>query len=63
MKPIYKIEVNLYPNNDIEKSKPYFWILRSCAGNDWCTESAGWESTIDLAWKAAYDFYLKYYQD
>lgn len=57
---VYKIEVHLYPNNDVDSSKPFFWCLRDNSGKDWCTENAGWESTQDDAWDAAYRFYKKY---
>lgn len=57
MRKIYMIEVHLYPNNDTEISKPFFWCLQSCLGKDWCTETAGWESSAELAWKAAYCFF------
>ena len=60
MKAIYKIEVGLYPNNDINVFKPFFWCLRSNSGKDWCTETAGWEASPEEAWKAAYHFYEKY---
>lgn len=53
------IEVHLYPNNDMDNSKPFFWCLQSCLGKDWCTEIAGWESSVELAWKAAYGFFQK----
>lgn len=60
MKTIYKIEVSLYPNNDIDASKPFFWCLKSCTGADWCMENAGWEASHEDAWEAAYGFYQKY---
>ena len=57
---MYKIEVYLYPNNTIDIAKPFFWCLRSCYGKEWCTETAGWESTHEKAWKEAYRFYKEY---
>lgn len=63
MLPVYKIEIQLYPNNDIEKSQPFFWCLQSCWGKDWCTEIAGWESSIDSAWQTAYSYYEEYYNN
>ena len=63
MKPIYKIEINLYPNNEIDSSKPFFWCIKSCCDNDWCIENAGWAPSHKTAWNAAYRFYLKYKQE
>jgi len=60
LKPVYKIEISLYSNNEIDVSKPFFWCLKSCLGDDWCIENAGWESSHEAAWKTAYHFYLKY---
>lgn len=60
MDKIYKIEVSLFPNNELNNSKPFFWVLKSNTGNDWCTENAGWESTPEEAWEAAYNFYRRY---
>lgn len=62
MNTIYKIEIHLYPNNDIDNS-PYFWCLQANFGKDWCTENAGWEATHEEAWEAAYRFYKKYKSD
>ena len=60
MNEIYKIEVHLYSNNNIDTSKPFFWCLRSNSGQEWCTETAGWEDSHVKAWEAAYNFYRKY---
>lgn len=63
MEPIYKIEVNLYPSNEINKinkDKPFFWNLRSYVGNDWCLSASGWAKTPEEAWIEAYNFYNKY---
>ena len=60
MKTIYKIEVSLYSNNDMSDSTPFFWCLKSYSGKDWCMENAGWESSHETAWKAAYLFFVKY---
>ena len=60
MKLIYKIEVDLYHNNIKNKSKPYFWCLKSYCGKNWCLDSSGWESSPQTAWNTAYEYYLKY---
>lgn len=41
-------------------STPFFWCLKSYSGKDWCMENAGWESSHETAWKAAYLFFVKY---
>lgn len=63
MNIIYKIEVNLYPNNKKNESKPFFWCIKSCADKNWCLVTAGWESSHQAAWVSAYQFYLKYKKD
>lgn len=63
MKKIYKIEIHLYSNNDIDVSQPFFWCLKSNSGKKWCTETAGWESSHEIAWEKAYSFYEKYKYD
>lgn len=60
MNSIYKIEIDLYPNNTEDVSMPFFWCLKSFSGNNWCTDNAGWDCSPQKAWEAAYDFYLKY---
>jgi hypothetical protein len=56
----YKIEVAMTPNTYDNPDEPYFWIIRSCCGNDWCTYTAGWAATPEEAWKKAQAFYNKY---
>lgn len=63
MNVIYKIEIHLYSNNDIDNSKPFFWCLKANFGKEWCIENAGWEVTHEAAWKAAYHFCRKYKSD
>lgn len=63
MKLTYKIEVNLYPSNAQNKSKPFFWCIKSCSNDLWCLVTAGWESSPQAAWDSAYKFYLKYKKD
>lgn len=63
MKTIYKIEVSLYPNNNIDEFNPFFWCLKSYSGRDWCMENAGWEVSHKAAWETAYRFFVKYKYD
>ena len=63
MKKIYKIEVMMFPNNELDSSKPFFWCIMSNTGKDWCNETAGWESTPEKAWEEAIRFYRKYKAD
>lgn len=59
-KKIYKIEVMMYvPTNELGSSKPFFWCLMSNTGDKWYNEGFGWESSIEKAWEAAYNFYKK----
>ena len=60
MSTIFRISVNLYPNNYIDSSEPFFWCLMAYSGKDWYTEQAGWASTQDEAWNTAYRFYKNY---
>lgn len=62
MDTIYRIEVNLYQNNELDNSKPFFWRLIGYSGKDWCTEQAGWASDPQEAWNEAYRFYKTYKQ-
>lgn len=59
MKLVYKISVDLAPQNG-----KYFWVLQNLniEANDggWCTSSAGWADTYDDAWNQAKNFYEKY---
>ena len=57
---IYKIEICLYPNNQYDSSKPFFWCIQSNAGKNWCTDCAGWEKSEKAAWDAAFSHYQKY---
>ncbi len=56
----YKIEVLMTPHYHDSPKKPYFWMIGSCADNDWCNHTAGWAATPEEAWKEAYAFYTKY---
>lgn len=56
----YKIEVLMTPHYHDSPKKPYFWMIGSYAGKDWCTHTAGWAATPEEAWKEAYAFYNKY---
>ena len=56
----YKIEVLMTPHYHDSHKKPYFWMLSSYDGNDWCAYTAGWAVTPEEAWKEAYAFYTKY---
>lgn len=56
----YKIEVLMTPHYHDSPKKPYFWMISSYDGNDWCAYTAGWAVTQEEAWKEAYAFYTKY---
>ena len=56
----YKIKVIMTPHYHDGPKKPYFWMISSYDGNDWCAYTAGWAVTPEEAWKEAYAFYTKY---
>lgn len=56
----YKIEVLMTPHYHDSLKKPYFWMISSYDGNDWCAYTAGWAVTPEEAWKEAHAFYTKY---
>lgn len=60
MKTIFKIEITLSPSNTINPQKPYFWILWSNNGNNWCNSNCGWSESPSAAWTSAYEFYTLY---
>ena len=62
----YKIEVDLFPANEFEPDKPYFWCLRSIAHtdtSDWCMENGNWSATPQEAWDDAYSYYQRFYEN
>ena len=42
----YKIEVLMTPHYHDSPKTPYFWMIGSCADNDWCTHTAGWAADM-----------------
>lgn len=59
IKPIFKIEIELYPNSESPKN-PYFWTLRWNHGKNWCNFNAGWAATPEEAWADGYKYYTEY---
>lgn len=60
MKFAYKIEVSVSAKSENNLQKPYYWILWSNTGNDWCNDCCGWAATPEIAWNDALDFYRSF---
>ena len=56
----YKIEVIMTPHFHDSPKKPYFWMIGSYCGKDWCNHTSGWAATPEEAWQEAKTFYNKY---
>lgn len=52
----YKIEINMFPYEWEDKSKPYCWVIKS-DGHDY---GCGWSETPERAWQDALDYYNKH---
>lgn len=63
MKIEYKIEVSISVESEGSSVKPYYWILWSNCGNDWCNDFCGWAATPEDAWKEALTFYHSFKVD
>lgn len=50
----------MYPDNSNNKQKPFFWILLSYTGKNWCNECSGWAISPEEAWNIAYQYYINY---
>ena len=64
---VFKIEVMLFPGNEYDPNRPYFWCLFSSERNnddsDWRNSGAGWSATPEGAWKDAYSYYERHYKN
>ena len=57
MEKEYAIEVLMNPHPWDSPKKPYFWMIKSYCGNQWCNHTAGWAATPEKAWIEAKKFY------
>ena len=58
MNIIFKIEIHLFPNENVYCDTPFFFFLFSYTNNNWCNSGSGWSTTPQNAWNDAYNFYL-----
>ena len=57
LKKNYKIEIGMTPNDHDHPMKPYYWMIMSNIGDDWCNEFFSWESSPEEAWIKAREHY------
>ena len=57
MKKNYKIEIGITPKYRDHPKKPYYWMIMSNTGKDWCNEFFSWAISPDKAWQEAYEHY------